>query len=191
MASVCSFGLWYNLFLMRDMIIKSRQPKIDKKVLPKRSFLYKFKKFFIPSFFIGHPNVWDNFNVLRKHPQFQPLRVAFSAWLIFTLTVGSAGMYAFIQAPSADAASTFSIKTGYYYGDGTPVAVTGLGFQPELVIVKSDTAAGQMVWKSSVMATPNSSYLGVATADNTESEITFTSDGFTVSLALEVNTNKV
>ena len=97
----------------------------------------------------------------------------------------------FQNLPKTEASSTFSIKTGYYYGDGVPVTVSGLPFKPEVVIIKSDSAAGQLVWKSSAMPESVSSYLGVAIADNTENEITFTNDGFTVSSALEVNTNKV
>lgn len=46
-------------------------------------------------------------------------------------------------APSpAQAAGDFSIKTGYYLGNGVTRTVTGLGFTPEVIIIKSDTAAG-------------------------------------------------
>lgn len=85
----------------------------------------------------------------------------------------------------------FSIKTGYYIGNGTTRSVTDVGFQPQLIIIKADTAAGAMVWKSSAMAASVTTYLGVATADNTETEITLDADGFTVSAALEVNTSNV
>jgi len=137
---------------------------------------------------IGHPNLWDNLRILSKNPQFQPIRMLFVSWLIFSVTVGSTGIYALINSPKAKASSDFSIKTGYYFGNGTTLSVTGIGFTPQIVIVKSETAAGQLVWKSSVMPSNVSTYLGVADGDNTETEITLDADGFTVSPALEVNT---
>ena len=36
----------------------------------------------------------------------------------------------------------FQMKTGYYVGDGNSISITGLGFKPQLVIIKPDTAAG-------------------------------------------------
>lgn len=97
----------------------------------------------------------------------------------------------FILPVVTKASSEFQIKTGYYYGNGTELSVKGIGFKPELLLIKSNTAAGQLVWKSSVMPSQVVSYLGVATPDNTESEITFNDNGFTVSRALEVNTKNV
>jgi predicted Zn-dependent protease with MMP-like domain len=93
--------------------------------------------------------------------------------------------------PDARATTEFSIKTGYYLGNGTPKSITGLGFRPELLIIKADTAAGSMIWKSSAMPASTVSYLGTATADNGESQIIFDNDGFTVSIAPEVNTINV
>ena len=55
-------------------------------------------KLMVPDFLIGHPNLWDNLKTLRKHPRFKPLRMALMAWLIFTLTLGSAGIYSLNQA---------------------------------------------------------------------------------------------
>lgn len=74
---------------------------------------------------------------------------------------------------------------------GTTMSVTGLGFTPEVVIIKSDTNAGSMVWKSSAMPAHVTAYLGTATADNTETEITLDADGFSLSVAPEVNTVNV
>ncbi|MBP6926273.1 MAG: hypothetical protein KBB70_01070, partial [Candidatus Pacebacteria bacterium] len=134
------------------------------------------------------PTIWANLRVLRRHPQFRPLRTAFISWIIFALVVSTTGIYSFIDAKKTQASDNFSIKTGYYYGNGTSLAVTGVGFTPEVVIIKAETAAGSMIWKSSAMPSSVTAYLGVATADNTENEITLNSDGFTVSAALEVNT---
>lgn len=117
---------------------------------------------------------------------------------ILSLVIASASVAAifFIQANIAtpvntEASSDFTIATGYYLGKGTTRTISGLGFRPELLIIKSDTAAGQLVWKSSAMPEEVSTYLGVATADNTESQIIFTDDGFILSSALEVNTVNV
>ncbi len=136
-------------------------------------------------------NLLSNLRILRKHPQFKPLRIAVASWAIFTLFVGATGIYTLINSAKVKASNDFSIRTGYYLGTGVSRSISGLGFQPELVLIKSDTAAGQLVWKSSAMASNVSSYLGVATADNTETEITFDSDGFTISAAAEVNTINV
>lgn len=133
----------------------------------------------------------DNFLILVFHPTFGALRKVIALWLVFSIMFSSFGIFFLTNTNSAYASSDFSIKTGYFYGSGASQSITGIGFAPEVVIIKSDTAAGQMVWKSSSMATSVSSYLGVATADNTETEITLGADGFTVSAALEVNTVSV
>ncbi|MCX6737365.1 MAG: hypothetical protein NTX26_01305, partial [Candidatus Parcubacteria bacterium] len=43
---------------------------------------------------------------------------------------------------ASDAPFVFQMKTGYYIGDGNAISITGLGFKPQLVILKPDTAAG-------------------------------------------------
>ena len=145
-------------------------------------------KLMLPDFLVGHPNLFENFGILWREKKFKPLRAALAAWLIFSIIMSSVGVYSFLQSSKALASSTFSMKTGYYYGSGSGLSITGIGFAPEVVIIKADTAAGSMVWKSSAMPTAVTAYLGVASADNTETEITLNTDGFTLSAALEVNT---
>ncbi|MFZ2188280.1 MAG: hypothetical protein WAV73_01815, partial [Candidatus Moraniibacteriota bacterium] len=41
------------------------------------------------------------------------------------------------------------MKTGLYVGSGAALSITGLGFQPSLVIIKSTTNAGSLVFKTS------------------------------------------
>jgi hypothetical protein len=94
-------------------------------------------------------------------------------------------------SPKAEAAGDFQMQTGSYLGSGATRTIAGLEFEPELVIIKSDTAAGPLVWKSTSMPESVTAYLGVATADNTESQIVLTDDGFIVSPSLEVNTANV
>jgi hypothetical protein len=85
-------------------------------------------------------------------------------------------------------AATFQMQVGYYVGTGATLSISGLGFQPQLVIIKADTTAGTgPIWKSSAMPSSNSAYF-TATANNTGSVIQFDSDGFTVSASTEVNT---
>lgn len=91
---------------------------------------------------------------------------------------------------SADAAN-FQMKTGYYVGSGvTGLTVSNIGFQPQLVIIKSDTAAGVAVFKTSVMAANATAFMS-ATADNTATQITFTSTGFSVGTIANVNSVNV
>lgn len=120
-------------------------------------------------------------------------RVTKAALLLALITCFSSGpLYFLSQQPSvAEAAGSYSLNTGYYLGSGTTRSITGLGFKPELIIIKSDTASGPLVWKSSAMPENVSTYLGVATADNTEGQITFDDDGFTVSGSAEVNASGV
>jgi hypothetical protein len=92
--------------------------------------------------------------------------------------------------PRVHAAGNFSIQTGYYIGNGSSQSISGLGFQPESVIIKANTAAGQTVWKTNSMAATNTAYLS-ATANDTASMITLDSDGFTLSNSAQVNTANV
>lgn len=88
-------------------------------------------------------------------------------------------------------AADFTMQTGYYVGTGVSgKQITGLGFQPNLVIIKSSTAAGAAMFKTSAMAAANSSYLS-ATTDNTATQITILSDGFSVGTLANLNSASV
>ncbi len=88
-------------------------------------------------------------------------------------------------------AANFSMQTGYYVGTGTAgLAITGLGFQPDTVMIKSSTAAGVMVFKTSAMPA-NATAFTSATADNTATNIQFTSNGFTLGTLANVNSANV
>uniref|UniRef100_A0A7C4M0M1 Uncharacterized protein n=1 Tax=candidate division CPR3 bacterium TaxID=2268181 RepID=A0A7C4M0M1_UNCC3 len=90
----------------------------------------------------------------------------------------------------AKASTSFNIKTGYYIGTGSSRSITGLGFQPEFVLIKSDTNAGEAIFKTSSMPSPNSAFFS-ATADNAASQITLDSNGFTVGNLAAVNSANV
>ncbi|HTE22811.1 MAG TPA: hypothetical protein VK674_07305 [Candidatus Limnocylindria bacterium] len=85
-------------------------------------------------------------------------------------------------------AANFSMQSGYYVGTGVAGrTITGLGFQPSTVMIKSSTNAGVMVFKTSAMPA-NATAFSSAAADNTGTNITFTADGFTVGTLANVNT---
>jgi len=83
------------------------------------------------------------------------------------------------QVKTAEAA-TYKVQTGYYVGNGSAKSITGLGFKPEMIIIKSNTSAGSAILKTSAMPLLNSAYLGLATADITVGSLLIDTDGFTV-----------
>lgn len=87
-------------------------------------------------------------------------------------------------------AANFSMQTGYYVGNGSSQAISGLGFQPQFVIIKSDTAAGSAVFKTSAMPAANIGFFS-GTADLTSTLIALNSDGFTVGNNANVNSANV
>ena len=108
---------------------------------------------------------------------------AFTAWMIFAFTLASTGVYSLVTAPSIEASTTFSSKSDSYNGNGTGLSVSGLGFRPEVITIKSGVSLNLM-WKSSAMP-------ATLASGSTGPEITLGADGFTVSQALEVNTANV
>jgi hypothetical protein len=87
-------------------------------------------------------------------------------------------------------AANFSMRSGTYMGTGAAKTISGLGFQPDTVLVKSSTAAGVMVFKTSAMPANTTAFTS-ATADNTATSISFTSTGFTLGTLANVNTANV
>jgi len=92
--------------------------------------------------------------------------------------------------PASVHAANFTTRMGYYVGTGSTKTINGLGFQPDLVIITPSTTAGVSVFKTSAMSAANTAYYS-ATADNTASNLTLTSDGFTVGTIANVNTANV
>lgn len=101
--------------------------------------------------------------------------------LIFTL------MALWIYASKADAA-IIQIQTGRYMGTAATKSITGVGFQPEMVIIKAHGTSGRgAVFQTSAMSAGNTAFFQ-GLADDTTTDITFTSDGFDVSSDADVNT---
>lgn len=84
-------------------------------------------------------------------------------------------------------AANFTMQTGYYAGSGTAgLAISGLGFQPNFIMIKSQSSAVAAVFKTSAMAANTTAYTS-ATADDTGTNISFTTDGFTLGTLANVN----
>lgn len=93
----------------------------------------------------------------------------------------------FPEKPKSAHAATFSMQTGYYIGTGATLAITNIGFQPQLVIIKAETTAGAgAVFKTSNMAANTTAYFP-ATSNDTATFITLDATGFTLSSATNVN----
>ena len=95
-----------------------------------------------------------------------------------------------LVSPLPAQAANFSTRMGYYVGTGASKTISGLGFQPSLVLIKSSTTAGVAVFKTSAMAANTTAYFS-ATADNTATSISLTTDGFTIGTLANVNTANV
>ncbi|MEK7572063.1 MAG: hypothetical protein AAB553_07365 [Patescibacteria group bacterium] len=91
-------------------------------------------------------------------------------------------------------AATFSIQSGYYIGNATDNrAITGLGFSPDLVLLKDNTTAGNdgVLWRSSPM-TGERTVKFEAEADLTTNAIqSLDSDGFTLGTSTDVNSSNI
>lgn len=94
------------------------------------------------------------------------------------------------KQPKAQA-TNFSIKTGYYIGNGATRSIIGLGFQPDIVFIKSDTTAGQTILKTKDMSGDSTAYLSGATANFTGGVTSLDSDGFTLGTNAQVNSASV
>ncbi len=105
-------------------------------------------------------------------------RVSRQFWLIFIACVVALSVFAILIKPVK--AATMTMRTGYYVGKGAaPVVISGLGFQPNLVMVKAATATTSMMVKTSAMPATSTSYL-TAAAQDSATTITLGTDGFTI-----------
>ena len=90
-----------------------------------------------------------------------------SLLMIFLISLYTLGTLHTDQVVKSVHGAGYGVKTGYYIGNGRRLSITGLGFQPDLVIIKSDTANTAAVFKTSVMPVKNMAYFS-ATVDNRE-----------------------
>jgi hypothetical protein len=87
-------------------------------------------------------------------------------------------------------AADFQMQSGYYMGTGATQAITGVGFQPEFILIKSNTTAGVGVFKTSAMAATSTAFFS-ATADNATTQLALNSDGFTLGTLANLNTANI
>jgi hypothetical protein len=115
---------------------------------------------------------------MKKNSIFRQLATGL---IILTVVSGISSVAPFgaKNVPEAKAAD-FSFRTGYYIGDGsTSLAITGLGFAPEVVMIKAQTNAGVAThWAYTGWTV--SCYLHAANCQTSGSWISMTADGFTL-----------
>lgn len=82
------------------------------------------------------------------------------------------------------------INSGSYTGTGAALGITGLGFSPDLIIVKNDDQATDQhsVFRTSLMSGDRSHYLGNGVTAFTGAITAIGSDGFTLGTNATVNT---
>ncbi len=95
---------------------------------------------------------------------------------------------AFAGVTDPTGSGTFSMATGSYTGNATDNrAITGVGFRPDLVIIKSDST-GAGIFRTSQMAT-STVILNLNSIPTYNMIKSIDSDGFTVGTQANVNTN--
>ncbi len=96
------------------------------------------------------------------------------------------------------AAGTFKVKSGTYTGTGAALAITGLGFQPKLLIIKADGNAASddpvIAWSgmSNLAGSgPAAAVISTNAVPATGIVTSYDADGFTLANNALVNTNTV
>lgn len=94
----------------------------------------------------------------------------------------------FKGVPPPLASGTFKMKTGTYTGNGTGQSISGLGFTPDLVIIK-DNSTNYQVFRTSLMKGDTTAYLSNAVANFAIGITAMDIDGFTLGASTIVNTS--
>ncbi len=113
----------------------------------------------------------------------RPLRLLALVPVVFLLTAPI-----FLAAPAPAEAAGPLFKAGSYAGTGVAQGITGVGFQPDVVILKSETTNALM--RTSQMSTNDYKNLSTGSFANSAARIrTLDADGFTVGTNADVNTS--
>lgn len=96
--------------------------------------------------------------------------------------------YAFAGASSPAASGTYTMKVGTYTGNGTTQSLTGVGFAPDLVIIKDEAGANYGVFRTRLMKGDSTAYLSNAVANFAGGITSLDSDGFSLGADASVNT---
>lgn len=83
------------------------------------------------------------------------------------------------------------VRSGSYQGTGAALSVTGLGFQPDALVIKAATTAGVAHLITNTMAPGNAKPISGATALQTGLITSLNADGFTLDTGAALNTNGV
>jgi len=93
-----------------------------------------------------------------------------------------------ITIPQNAKAAGFTMQTGYYNGTGvTGNTISGVGFKPDYLTIRSTSLNTVAVFKTSAMPAANLAYFNAAAIDNTTTQITFNNDGFSLGTLANVN----
>ena len=118
------------------------------------------------------------------HKRYIKRRISRLGVLLLFVIASVGASFAGLDKPAN--AAGYSMQTGYYLGSGAAKTISGLGFQPNLVIIKPTTTLLAVV-KTSSMAAANASYMS-GTTDLTTTPITLNANGFVLGTAASVNT---
>jgi hypothetical protein len=91
----------------------------------------------------------------------------------------------------ADGAGAFRVKSGRYTGTGGALSITGLGFQPDVVIVDGVGGGADAAIKTSTMGGANSKQLDNGAAFDAVHITSLDPDGFSVGADVDVNQNGI
>ena len=94
---------------------------------------------------------------------------------------------AFAGATAPTPSGTFNMVSGSYVGNSTSQSITGVGFEPDLVLIKSDSNNRYACFSHSGMSTSYTGYLAYAGTTFTTGITSFDEDGFTVANLSHVN----
>ncbi len=93
-------------------------------------------------------------------------------------------------APPPSSSGTYTMANGTYVGNGATNSITGVGFQPDLVIIRSLTTDQQVVFKTRMMGT-FTAYMGTSTTHFANGITSLANDGFNLGNSAVVNANGV
>lgn len=111
--------------------------------------------------------------------------------LFYSLLIGIVSAQVMLEPMMKRRASASAgyFTTGSFTGNGVDNrAITGIGFQPDMVVIKSSTAV-YGVWRTSVMGADSTAYLANAVTHFANGIESFETDGFTVGNDTTVNGN--
>lgn len=100
---------------------------------------------------------------------------------VILLGAFSATLSPFLEGDSS--AATLSTRTGYYVGTGATVSISGLGFQPQYLVIKGQNTNTGVIKTKDMPG--DAVAMGNNTADSTG--VTIDSDGFTMSSSITAN----